>query len=157
MVQKRSILKVIFAIVMCSILALGVNNIVKAEEEIPCVDGSYLTEEESSEVTVGSLTRGIYLKSGSSMISKAGTGKITAGGNTVGQKIVSKISVTVRVEKLVNGKWQAYSSWSATKYNSAYVSSSKTLSVPTGYYYRVYSTHTASSDSSGSYTNGIYI
>lgn len=153
----KKIISLVLAIVMSCSIALGLDSSVMASEELPCVDGSYLTEEDSSEVTVGSMTRGIYLGSGSSMISKAGTGKITAGGDTVGQTIVSKISVTVRVERLVNGKWQAYTSWSATKYNSAYVSSSKTLSVPRGYYYRVYCSHFANSDSSGSFTNGIYI
>lgn len=156
MKMKRDI-SIVLSIVMIVFLALGTSNTVMAEEDLPSVDGSYLTEDESSEVTVGSMTRGVYLKSGSSMISKAGTGKITAGGDTVGQTIVSKISVTVRVQRLVNGNWQEYTSWSATKYNSAYVSTSKTLSVPRGYYYRVYSIHTAASDSSGSYTNGIYI
>lgn len=155
MKRRKWISFIISMALFCSMI-LGLTNTVNAEE-IPCIDGSYLTEDESSEATVGSMTRGIYLKSGSSMISNAGSSKLTAGGNTVGQKIVSKISVTVRVQRLVNGNWQSYTSWSATKYNSAYVSSSKTLTVPAGYYYRVYCTHTASSDASGSYTDGIKI
>ena len=130
---------------------------VQAADGQECVDGSYLTNDDSSEVTVGSMSRGIYLKSGSSNIVRAGTGKIGAGGNTVGQKTVSKITVNVTVERLLNGKWAYYTSWSETNYNSIYVSSSKTLSVPTGYYYRVYCTHYANSDVSGSFTNGIYI
>ncbi|MFR3413889.1 MAG: DUF6147 family protein [Coprococcus sp.] len=116
-----------------------------------------MTNDDSSEVTVGSMSRGIYLKSGSSNIVRAGTGKIGAGGNTVGQKTVSKITVNVTVERLLNGKWAYYTSWTETNYNSSYVSSSKTLSVPTGYYYRVYCIHYANSDVSDSFTNGIYI
>lgn len=54
-------------------------------------------------MTVGSTSRGIYLKSGSSNIVRAGTGKIGAGGNTVGQKVVSKITVDVTVERYMNG------------------------------------------------------
>ena len=103
------------------------------------------------------MSRGIYLKSGSSNIVRAGNGKIGAGGNTVGQKTVSKITVNVTVERLLNGKWAYYTSWTETNYNSVYVSSSKTLSVPTGYYYRVYCIHYANSDVSDSYTDGIYI
>ena len=113
--------------------------------------------DDSSEATVGSMSRGVYLKSGSSNIVRAGTGKIGAGGNTVGQKTVSKITVIVTVERLLNGKWAYYTSWKETNYNSVYVSSSKTLSVPTGYYYRVCCTHYANSDVSDSFTNGIYI
>ena len=77
--------------------------------------------------------------------------------DTVGQKTVSKITVNVTVERLLNGKWAYYTSWTETNYNSVYVSSSKTLSVPTGYYYRVYCIHYANSDVSDSYTDGIYI
>lgn len=153
----KKTLSILLTLCMFCGLMIGVSNRVLAAEEPGYVDGSYLTDEESSEVTVCPLTRGIYLKSGSSSIVKQGTGKIAAGGNTVGQTVVSKISVGVRVERLVNGSWQSYTSWSATKYDAALVSTSKVLTVPTGYYYRVYCTHNANSDGSGSCTNGIYI
>lgn len=148
--KKNKILSLIMAMVMVCILAINVQGVASAADDQECVDGS-------SEVTVGAMSRGIYLKSGSSTITKAGPGMIAAGGNTVGQKTVSKITVVVRVERLVNGRWGEYTSWTTTNYNSIYVSSSKTLSVPTGYYYRVYCTHYANSDVSGSYTDGIYI
>ena len=145
------------AMVMVCALLIGTQKNVQATDIPECVDGSYLTNDDSSEVTVGSTSRGIYLKSGSSNIVRAGTGKIGAGGNTVGQKVVSKITVDVTVERYVNGKWGYYTSWVETNYNSVYVSTSKTLSVPTGYYYRVYCVHYANSDVSDSYTDGIYI
>lgn len=155
--KKNKILSLIMAMVMVCILAINVQGVASAADDQECVDGSYLTHDESSEVTVGAMSRGIYLKSGSSTITKAGPGMIAAGGNTVGQKTVSKITVVVRVERLVNGRWGEYTSWTTTNYNSIYVSSSKTLSVPTGYYYRLYCTHYANSDVSDSFTNGIYI
>ncbi|MCI8639794.1 MAG: hypothetical protein HFG41_11840 [Coprococcus sp.] len=153
----RKTLSILLTLCLFCGLLIGVSNRVLAAEEPECIDGSYLTDDESSEVTVGPLTRGVYLKSGSSSIVKQGTGKIAAGGNTIGQTVVSKISVGVIVERLVNGRWQAYTSWTATKYDSAVVSTSKVLTVPTGYYYRTCCNHYANSDSSGSYTDGIYI
>jgi len=156
-VKKNKILSLIMAMVMVCALLIGTQQNVQATDIPECVDGSYLTNDDSSEVTVGSKSRGIYLKSGSSNIVRAGTGKIGAGGNTVGQKVVSKITVDVTVERYVNGKWGYYTSWVETNYNSVYVSTSKTLSVPTGYYYRVYCVHYANSDVSDSFTNGIYI
>lgn len=154
-------MKKLRAVLVVSILILGVMVIpskrVQAADVGECIDGSYLIDENNSEGEDTKITRGMYLKSGTSSITEVGTGKIVASGKTVGQTTVSKISVIVRVEKLVNGSWQAYTTWSATNYNSAYVSTSKTLSVPTGYYYRVYSTHTANSDISDSFTNGIHI
>ncbi len=155
--KKNKILSLIMAMVMVCALLIGTQKNVQATDIPECVDGSYLTNDDSSEVTVGSKSRGIYLKSGSSNIVRAGTGKIGAGGNTVEQKVVSKITVDVTVERYVNGKWGYYTSWVETNYNSVYVSTSKTLSVPTGYYYRVYCVHYANSDVSDSYTDGIYI
>ena len=138
--KKNRILSLIVAMIMVCTLLIGAQQNVQAADGQECVDGSYLTNE-----------------SGSSNIVRAGTGKIGAGGNTVGQKTVSKITVNVTVERLLNGKWAYYTSWTETNYNSVYVSSSKTLSVPTGYYYRVYCIHYANSDVSDSYTDGIYI
>lgn len=102
-------------------------------------------------------TRGIYLQSGFSKISKAGDGKITVGGSTTAQKVVSEVSINVNVERKVNGSWEHYTSWTSTKYNSIAVTSYKTLSVPKGYYYRVECVHYANSDVSSSGTNGLYV
>ena len=139
------------------VLSLGMSVNAQAADEPVCVDGSYLLDTDSSEVTVGSMTRGVYLRSGSSTINKQGTGLIGAGGDTTANKVVDNISVFVRVERLVNGQWQRYTSWSAAKEDAYFVKTSKVLSVPTGYYYRVACTHHANSDSTHSYTDGIYI
>lgn len=150
-------LSIALSLIMICGLFFGPILTVNAADEPECVDGSYLVNEDSSEVTVGSKTRGIYLKSGSSTLTREAAGKLSAGGNTVGQMVVSKIAVNVKIQKLVNGSWQYYDSWTTTNYNSAYVSSSKTKYVPTGYYYRVCCNHSANSDVSGSFTNGLYI
>lgn len=151
----KKLVSVMMAMIMVFSLGLSVDT--KAADEPICIDGSYLLDADSSEVTVGSMTRGVYLRSGSSTINKQGTGLIGAGGDTTGQKVVDKIAVLVRVQRLVDGKWQYYTSWSASKENSYYVSTSKVLSVPTGYYYRVSCTHYAGSDVTDSFTDGLYI
>ena len=151
----KKLVSVMMAMIMVFSLGLSVDT--KAADEPICIDGSYLLDTDSSEVTVGSMTRGVYLRSGSSTINKQGTGLIGAGGDTTGQKVVDKIAVLVRVQRLVDGKWQYYTSWSASKENSYYVSTSKVLSVPTGYYYRVSCTHYAGSDVTDSFTDGLYI
>ena len=153
----KKIKAVLLIITMIMGVTWGAKSEVEAAEEVQCVDGSYLTEDEYSEGEAVNKTRGIYFKSGTSSISKVDTGKIAAGGRTVGQMTVSKISVSVFVERLVNGSWVSYASFSDTKYNAALASASKTLSVPIGYYYRVYSTHRAASDVSDSFTNGIHV
>ena len=98
--KKSKILSLILTMVMVCTLFISTQGVAKASDVPKCIDGSYLTNDDSSEVTVGSMSRGIYLKSGSSTITKVGPGKIGAGGNTVGQKTVSKITVSVTVERL---------------------------------------------------------
>ena len=146
-----------FVMAMIMVLSLGISANAQAADEPVCIDGSYLLDTDSSEVTVGSMTRGVYLRSGSSTINKQGTGLIGVGGDTTANKVVDNISVFVRVERLVNGKWVRYTSWSAAKEDTYFVKTSKVLSVPTGYYYRVYCTHHANSDVTDSYTDGLYI
>ena len=102
-------------------------------------------------------TRGVDLQSGSSKISKPGDGKITVGGTTRAQKVVDTVSINVNVERYKDGGWKHYTSWTATKHNSVYITSSRTLSVPKGYSYRVRSVHYANSDVSSSTTNGLYV
>lgn len=155
-------MKKAISILMSLIMIIGVGMSeelqVQAEDEILYVDGSHLLEDETE--TVGDMeisTWGYYLQSGSSTLSEISSGKIGAGGDTSANRIVDEISVTVVVQRLVNGSWQNYLTWSASKTNAAYVSTSKTLYVPTGYYYRVSCSHYASTDSGHSYTDGLYI
>ena len=124
------------------------------------VSGQGANAAEGNDAETGYITiqpRGVYLQSGFSKISKPGDGKITAGGNTTAQKVVSEVSINVNVERKVNGAWEHYTSCTSTKNNAIAVTSYKTLTVPKGYYYRVKCVHYANSDVSSSYTNGIYI
>lgn len=124
------------------------------------VSGQMVSAAEESTEQIGYITvqpRGVYLQSGYSQISKVGAGKIAVGGTTTAQKVVSEVSINVNVERKVNGSWEHYISWTATKKNAGAVTSSKTLTVPKGYYYRVKCVHYANSDVSSSYTNGLYI
>ncbi len=155
--------KKIVSMIVAVSLATGIFAMIPAEqaraaEEIITVDGSVLLED--AEASIGEMdvqTKGQYLQSGSSRIVKSGTGKITVGATTIAQKQVSNIRVSLRVERLVNGNWFSYSSWSASKTNAYSVTTSKTLTVPRGYYYRVVAIHKANSDIGNSNTNALYV
>lgn len=155
--MRKRLLSALLITSVMSVLAFSTSNYEVKAEENTTYEAEDITTESSSTGTASSLTRGIYLKSGSSSITEAGNSKITAGGNTVGQKIVDKISVGVKVQRKVSGVWYIYTTWSAVNTNSAYVNTTKTLKVPSGYYYRVYCDHTAGSDGSQSSTSGIWI
>lgn len=103
-----------------------------------------------------SQTRGVYLLQGISVINNAGGGKIGCGGITEAAK-KCKVHVATVVERKVNGSWVRVTSWSATNASAYSVSISKTLSVASGYYYRVRSTHYASTDVSSSYTSALWM
>lgn len=155
--------KKIVSMIVAVSLATGIFAMIPAEqaraaEEIITVDGSVLLED--AEASIGEMdvqTKGQYLQSGSSRIVKSGTGKITVGATTIAQKQVSNIRVSLRVERLVNGNWFSYSSWSAAKTNAYSVTTAKTLTVPRGYYYRVVSIHKANSDIGNSNTGALYV
>ena len=150
--MKKNNIRSILGIVLICVLLLG-ENVLAAD----MVDGSALTEDTDSIGLSEIMPRGVYLQSGYSNISKTGTGSIAAGGTTNAQTSVSTVKVSVIVEKYVGGNWIQYTSWSATRYNASSVTSGKTMNVPTGYYYRTRSIHSANSDMSSSQTNGLYV
>ena len=103
-----------------------------------------------------SINRGVYLQQGMSIINDAGGGKIGCGGITEAA-VKCKVSVNCVVEKKVNGSWTRVTSWSATNTYAYSASVSKYLSVGSGYYYRVRSTHSAGTDASNSYTGALWM
>ena len=155
--MKKAIAMILTLIMIVSFGMTGAMQ-VQAAEELVCVDGSYLMDDATESVgEIERLPRGYYLKSGMSSITEVASGKIGVGGSTTAQRVVNEISVIVEVQRLVNGRWQTYHIWSAEKTNAAYVSTSKTLTVPTGYYYRVSCSHYAASDTGYSNTDALYI
>ena len=145
--KRKKLLSKVAAMMTAAVLVFGVS-------------GQMVSAAEESAEQIGYITvqpRGVYLQSGYSQISKVGAGKIAAGGTTTAQKVVSEVSINVNVERKVNGSWEHYTSWTSTKKNAAAVTSSKTLTVPKGYYYRVKCVHYANSDVSSSITGGLYI
>lgn len=156
--MKKKIIAVMGVLLLTfgSIPVVPVQNV--QAKEVTSVDGSLLLENMEESIGQTSMeARGQYLQTGSSRIVKSGTGKITVGGTTIAQKQVAKIQVAVIVERLVNGNWVSYTSWSVSKNNAYSISTSKTLSVPRGYYYRVVSIHDANSDRGTSNTNALYV
>lgn len=145
--KRKTFLSKVTAMMVAVLLVFGVSG-----QGANAAEGN---DDETGYITIQ--PRGVYLQSGFSKISKPGDGKITAGGNTTAQKVVSEVSINVNVERKVNGAWEHYTSWTSTKNNAIAVTSYKTLTVPKGYYYRVKCVHYANSDVSSSYTNGIYI
>lgn len=161
MKKKRILSKITAFIVACSLCFSSVLT-AAAEDGIPeTVDGVKLTMEKSSEGEMTIVPRGAYLAGGHSYIKNQGNGRLFASGDTTANSTVNYVGVTVYIERLENGSWTSYYSWSASNANTNYVSTSKTLLVPTGYYYRVWAAHSAGMyspyDTGSSSTQGIWI
>lgn len=152
--MKKRLLSVVCVMVMVLSLS-GVN--VRASETV--VDGSYLTDDAESVGETILTVRGVDLQIGTSKVSKSSSTSIAAGGTTTAKHVVDEIGVAVAVERMKVGtaSWSFYRSWENVKYNSSYVTSSKTLTVSKGYYYRVRCTHWANSDVSSSFTSGVLL
>ncbi|MEF2805906.1 MAG: DUF6147 family protein [Massilistercora timonensis] len=130
---------------------------VRAEQ--PMIDGSYLTHEEESIGSATNMTRGVDLLTGYSKVVRLGPGLLYAGGSTIAAHVVDNVGISVMVERAQLGdtEWEFYDGWSKFNQNIDKVSDNRRLVVEGDYYYRVRCTHSANSDMSSSFTNGVFI
>lgn len=130
---------------------------VRAEQ--PMIDGSYLTHEEESIGSAINMTRGVDLLTGYSKVVRLGPGLLYAGGSTIAAHVVDNVGISVMVERAQLGdtEWEFYDGWSKFNQNIDKVSDNRRLVVEGDYYYRVRCTHSANSDMSSSFTDGVFI
>ena len=154
--MKKKLTMLLLAFVLCTTCLFTVDiqaNAQGTEEEVTYE--SLLTDD----ALIGNMesqTWGVYLSAGRSIINDAGGGKIGAGGSTTAAKKCN-VSVNVVVERKVGTSWVRVTSWTATNTNALVVSTGKTISVASGYYYRVRCVHRASTDASSSFTDALWM
>lgn len=154
--MKHKVLALVLVMVLgvCGVCYHGLET--KAEEMGEDMDFSLLLNEDTLVGTTQDQTWGIYLAEGNSYISKISSTKIGAGGDTMAAR-KCQVSVTAIVERLVNGNWVRVTSWTSTTTSGYSATVSKSLTVATGYYYRVRSAHYAASDVSSSCTDALWM
>lgn len=154
--MKRKILAMLIAFTIClsGVWCEGVET--HAEEMGEDIDFSYLETDNALIGYAESQTWGVYLASGYSIINEISTTKIGAGGVTNATK-ACKVSVTSIVERKTSSGWVWVTSWTTTNSSGYSAMVSKSLTVGTGYYYRVRSLHYAGTDSSVSWTDGLWM
>ena len=104
-----------------------------------------------------SQTWGAYFENGYSIINKISSTKIGAGGVTnAAVKCTVKVNAIVE-RKNASGTWVRVTSWSVTNENAYSAMASKSITVPSNYYYRVRSHHYAGSDSATSFTSALWV
>lgn len=156
--KKKILSACCVALLVFSMPFFSTGNVQAAADE-PVLDGSVLTQEDESTGYDTKITRGEDLLAGYSKIVRLGPGKIYAGGTTIAAHTVEQVKIAVTVERAKEGDtaWGIYDGWQKENTNTDRVGSNRTLEVEGGYYYRVRCTHSANSDMSSSFTNGVYV
>jgi len=155
--MRKRMFSLFLAIMLCvvGIANLGVE--VKAEVVSEDVGLSAIMTDDALIGYAQNQTWGVYFSDGYSIVNKISSTKVGAGGVTN-----AKVKCTVQVNAILerknsSGSWVRVTSWLQTNENAYSVMVSKSVTVSSGYYYRVRSYHTAGSDASNSYTNALYI
>lgn len=152
--KKLAMMLLAFVLCVTSIFTLEIK--VNAEDIGEDISYEALLTDDALVGYAQSQTRGVYLIDGTSIINDAGGGKIGAGGATTAAKKCT-VSVNVVVERKSGSSWVRVTSWTVTNQNSLLACASKSISVGSGYYYRVRCTHRASSDVSNSFTDALWM
>ena len=157
--MKRRLLSLCCIILLVFGLVSGTVIDSQAAEEQSVIDGSYLTEDEESVGYDTKITRGEDLLTGYSKCVVMGPGKLYAGGCTIATRTVKDVGLSVSIERAQKGddRWTGYTAWQKFNENVDRVASRKMLEVEGGYYYRVRCTHSANSDLSSSFTDGVFV
>lgn len=152
--KKQKMVAIILTVLICLTSILNSEIVTEAEETSENIDFSYLMTDKALVGYSESVTKGVYYSDGYSIINKISTTKIGAGGVT-NAVVKCKVSITSIVERKTSSGWSFVTSWTQTNENAYSAMISKSLTVATGYYYRVRSSHYASTDTSSSWTDAL--
>lgn len=156
MIKKR-IITLLLALVLC--VAGMMNWKVEANAEAISEDIA-LSDLMTGDAIVGysqNQTWGVYYSDGYSILNKISSSKVGAGGVTN-----ANVKCTVSVQAILerqnsSGGWGRVTSWVQTNQNAYSAMLSKSVTVASGYYYRVRCYHNAGTDSSSSFTDALWI
>lgn len=155
--MKKRVLTLLLAIMMCITGMMSWNVEVKAEtidEDIA------LSDIMTDDAVVGysqNQTWGVYYSDGYSIINKISSSKAGVGGVTNANVKCTVTVNTILERKNSSGSWERVTSWVQTNQNAYSAIISKSVIVASGYYYRVRCYHYAGTDSSSSFTDGLWI
>ena len=155
--MKSRVWSLLLAMVLCVVGMVNMKIEVNAEVESRDVELSVI---EADGALVGysqNQTWGVYLSDGYSVINKMSSTKVGAGGVTNANRKCTVQVNAILERKTDSGSWARVTSWLQTNENAYSAVISKSVTVSTGYYYRVRSYHTAGGDATSSSTNALYM
>lgn len=164
---KKIVSSICIIAILCCLFTVSYLDVKASANENKMVDGSYLTTQESAKGSTYSKvsTRGVHLMDGECSITKAGRGRIYVYAATTANHDVDYIGTIIYVDRYneETGKWGQIDFWRVDDKDTYYVSTSKSMSVDRGYFYRVHADHFAGMDTDYPYeeatslTDGIWI
>lgn len=155
--MKKRLVTLLLAIVMCMTGMMNLKIEANAETEEEDIAMSQLMTEDALVGYSQNQTWGVYYSDGYSIINKISSTKVGAGGVT-NANVKCKVSVQAILErKNSSGSWGRVTSWVQTNESAYSAMISKSVTVASGYYYRVRCYHYAGTDASNSFTDGLWI
>lgn len=153
----KRVLNVFLAMMICVVGVVSPTMDVRAEVVSEDIELSEILTEDALIGYAQNQTWGVYFSDGYSIINKISSTKVGAGGAT-NAKVKCTVDVTAILErKNASGTWVRVTSWTQTNQNAYSAVISKSVTVSSGYYYRVRCYHYAGSDSSSSWTDALWI
>ena len=137
----KKLMRKISVFCVITMMIIGMSIPVYAETTLPelgkVVDGSVLTEENVSEVTLYNRARGNILNRGIARASDNGNGSVNAYAAAIGAVTCDRLELTIVLQRYTGSYWVDVASRSYSASNVAMLSKSFNTTVTKGYYYRV--------------------
>ncbi len=126
---------------ICSIIlffSMGISVKAAGFSEIgKVVDGSKLTIDKESTVSLENIARGNILNKGIASIANNGNGEVNVSGSVLAGVVCDKLLLKMTLQRYSGGYWEDVKYFSDTRYNHSMLTKSYNVSVAKGYYYRV--------------------
>lgn len=147
--------------ILVLIFAMNVTVFAGTDDLNKVVDGSLLTNEKCSEISLNTEIRGNILNQGTAKITDNGNGSVNVYGAVYGSVTCDKLILKMTLQRYSNGSWYNIRTFSDTAYNTALLTKSYNVQVTRGYHYRVKAACVAQdgsiSESKTPITNGILV
>ena len=158
--KRRIVSLILFIALIMSMTAYG------STDDMPprlgeVVDGSVLTNDNTSEAIQYNPSRGNILNRGVASLSNNGDGTVNVYGAVLGSVVCDKLVLEMTLQRLEGSTWVTVKNYSATAYSQTFLTKSYNPSVSKGYYYRIKAACVATKGSTSEYqmpiTDGLWI
>lgn len=101
------------------------------------VDGSELTADIKSTVSLENVAKGNILNKGIASVANNGNGEVNVSGSVLAGVVCDKLVLKMTLQRYSDGAWRYVQEFADTRYNHSMLTKSYNVSVKKGYYYRV--------------------